>query len=102
MIDYPKPGHFCLTDAGRAAAPEPDMGASLLDGLKQTLSGPQIAALDCLLTKGRRQTRQELCGHLGWNATAGHVNNVLGSMRSMSVIDYPARGEVELEDWVRD
>lgn len=100
LIEYPEPGRFALTEPGANVAPEPDMGVTLLDGLRSTLSGPQKTVLETMLGR-RRQSRHELCEQVGWNPSAGHVNNVLGQMRSMEIIDYPARGEVELQEWVQ-
>ncbi len=100
LIEYPDPGHITLTEAGLNAAPEPDMGATLLEGLRATLSTSQRTVLDALL-RHRRQSRAELSEQVGWDASAGHLKNILGTMRSMQIIDYPASGEVELQEWVQ-
>jgi len=33
---------------------------------------------------------------------AGHFNNILGSLRTMEVVDYPAKGCVQLCSWMLD
>lgn len=99
LIDYPSPGLFTLTEDGRAAAPEPDMGASFHDNLRGTLTGPQKAVFDHLLATGGELTRDELARALGWEPTSGHVKNVLGSMRTLELLDYPSPGIVALQAW---
>lgn len=100
LIEYPEDGRISLTEAGFNAAPEPDMGATLLDGLRAALSAPQRTVLNALLPH-RRQSREELSEKVGWDAAAGHLKNILGAMRSMQIVDYPAKGEVELQEWVK-
>ncbi len=100
LIDYPQPGRFSLTDAGRAVAPEPDMSASFHDSLRGTLTGPQRLVFDHLLETGGDLSREDLARAVGWEPTSGHVKNVLGSMKTLEVIDYPVPGRVELAEWV--
>lgn len=99
LIDYPEPGRFRLTDAGIAEAPDADAGLSFRDQLASTLTGPQRLVFDHLAQAGE-QSREELARALGWEPTSGHVKNVLGSMRTLQVVDYPAPGRVALTDWV--
>lgn len=101
LIDYPVAGHFALTKAGEAAAPAPDMTADFHDRLRSTLSGPQRSAFDALLQTGGPASRENLAAACGWEPTSGHVKNVLGSMRTLEIIDYPAPGMVDLQPWVR-
>jgi hypothetical protein len=100
LIDYPSPGMFALTDEGRAAAPEPDMSASFHDSLRGTLTGPQRAVFDYLLSLDRALSREDLARAMGWEPTSGHVKNVLGSMRTLEIIEYPAPGLVCLQGWI--
>lgn len=101
LIDYPQPGRFRLTEEGAAAAPEPDMGRTLHDSVREVLSGPQRTVFDFLLRNPGSQARDYLARACGWEPTSGHVKNVLGSMRTLEVIDYPVAGEVELQEWLR-
>lgn len=102
LIDYPQSGRFALTDEGFARAPEPDMGASIVDDIRSTLSGPQQLAFDRLLEIGGGPvSRDDLATACGWNATSGHVKNVLGSLRTLQIIDYPMQGYVALQSWVQ-
>ena len=99
LISYPGDSVLALTDQGRAAAPEPDMGASLIDGLRSTLKGTQQSVLDLLLANGRVMTRQDMGRKLGWGA--GHLKNIVGSMSALEIVSYPAEDTVELQDWVQ-
>ena len=101
LILYPQPARFSLTEEGRAAAPEPDMGQTLHDSVREILTGPQRTVFDFLLRNPGAQKRDYLARACGWEPTSGHVKNVLGSMRTLEVIDYPVAGEVELQEWLR-
>jgi hypothetical protein len=101
LISYPQPGRFRLTEEGREAAPEPDMGRTLHDSVREVLSGPQQTVFDFLLRNPGPQKRDYLARACNWEPTSGHVKNVLGSMRTLEIIDYPAVGEVELQEWLR-
>jgi hypothetical protein len=94
-------GHIALTGKGAAAAPEPDMGLTLIDGLRGVLSNPQKQILDYLLKARGAKSRAEIAESVGWDANAGHLRNVIGSMRTLEIIDYPSSGMVELQSWVR-
>lgn len=88
-----------MTAEGEALAPEPDLRQGFRDSLRATLTGPQRQVFDALIELGGRATRIDLVAHLGWSAGSGHIKNVVSSMRTLDVIDYPADGEVALTDW---
>jgi len=96
-----KDGHVALSEAGIAAAPEPDMGLTLVDGLRGVLTNPQKQIFECLLEFGGALARGQIAERVGWDANAGHLKNVIGSMRTLEIIDYPSSGMVELQEWVR-
>lgn len=100
LIDYPSTGSLTLTEAGRAVAPPPDTSITFHDQLRSTLTGPQRIAFDQLLAAGTELTREGLCERVGWEPTSGHVKNVLGSMRTLELVEYPRPGAVVLQDWV--
>lgn len=102
LIDYPSDGTMALTEAGQAAAPEPSTDASLVDAVRAILNGPQRQVFETLLAAKSSMTRDEVAQRCGWAPTSGHVKNVLGSMRSLEVIDYPSQGTVALQAWVQD
>lgn len=93
-------GKLSLTAAGVAAAPDPDMGQTLHDGLRGVLTRPQQTLFDVLWKFKRKMTREALANACGWDPKAGHLRNVIGSMRTLEIIDYPEPGVVALQDWV--
>lgn len=101
LIDYPSSGTIALTSAGRALAPKTDLSAKLHDRVRGSLNGPQRLAFDHLLRARGMISREDLCAALGWEATSGHIKNVLGSMRTLQIVDYPRPGAVSLQPWLR-
>jgi hypothetical protein len=93
-------GRVALTDSGRAAAPEPDMGVTLHDGLRSVLTNPQKQIFETLLSNGAAMSRADIAQACGWAADAGHLRNVIGSMRTIEVIEYPSSGMVAFQEWV--
>jgi hypothetical protein len=100
LVEYPQPNVVRLTEAGAAAAPAPDMGATLHDGIRGILTGPQRAVFDVLVEVGGEMTRDALATRCGWEPTSGHLKNVIGSMKTLELVDYPAPGSVQLQAWV--
>lgn len=99
LIDYPTPGSIALTSTGAAAAPEPDLSQTLIDGVRAALDGPQRQIFDTLLRTGPLP-RGALAAELGWQETSGHLKNVLGSLRTLQIVDYPQPGQIALRNWV--
>jgi hypothetical protein len=66
------------------------MGRTLHDGVREVLSGPQRTVFDFLVRNPGPQKRDYLARACGWEPTSGHVKNVLGSLRTLEVIDYPS------------
>lgn len=101
LIDYPTSGTLTLTDEGHQVAPPPDLSLALHDRVRSTLSGPQRQVFDTIRRAGRQMTRDQICRELNWEPTSGHVKNVLGSMRTLELIDYPRPSVVSLQGWLR-
>lgn len=99
LVSYPAPGRVAMTDAGRKEAPAPALG-DLHEAVRKAMTGPQAAAFDALRRLGET-SREELCAAVGWNPTSGHPKNVLGSMSSLELIEYPRPGYVRLVEWLR-
>lgn len=103
LITYPSPGLVAMTPNGRARAPEPDMSLTVVDGVRAVLSGPQKAVFEVLLPGGDTpMDRASVADAIGWAPTSGHLKNVLGSLSTLQVITYPAKGMVALADWIFD
>jgi hypothetical protein len=104
MIEH-RSGAIALTPAGNAVAPQPDLGVSLVDSIRAALNGPQREVFNALLELGPGGpaviSRDELAERLGWDAAGSHLRNRLSELAAMEIVDYPARGQVALQQWVR-
>jgi hypothetical protein len=104
LIEY-RSDAIALTPAGNAVAPQPDLGVSLVDSIRAALNGPQREVFNGLLELGRGGpavfSREELAERLGWDAAGSHLRNRLSELAAMAIVEYPARGQVALQGWVR-
>ncbi|MCW5697309.1 MAG: ATP-binding protein [Bauldia sp.] len=98
-IDYPASGLVSLTDTGRASAPEAG-GTSVVDRAMSILSGPQQRVLRAVLDARGDITREALGDATGYSPTSGGFGNLLGSLRTLGLIDYPAKGLVTAAEWL--
>lgn len=94
-------GLVALTREGATAAPNSGERGRAFDIVRRSLNGPQQKILDAI-SDGREISRDDLAVATGMSAGSGHFNNVLGSLRTMEVIDYPAKGCVQLCGWMFD
>lgn len=98
-IDYPEPGRVRIANFGREMDMTQEQAAA---SLRQVLSNPQAKIIDALLGISTAAVpRAQLADLTGYSAGSGGFNNLLGSLRTLCLIDYPAPGQVALEDWVR-
>jgi hypothetical protein len=100
LIDYPQQGTVELADAGRAVAAVPDPPASNEDFQERViakLNPSQEKILRVVLERGR-MTRAEVAEATGYEAAGGRFVNLLGSLRTLGLIEYPVQGEVEPRD----
>jgi hypothetical protein len=99
LIDYPAGGVIALTDAGRGAAATPERPpttAELHEALFRRLPGPQVRILQALIEAyPAALDRDHLAEVAGASATSSAYGNNLGALRSLGLIDYPARGQVK-------
>jgi len=102
LVDYPRPGAVALTEAGEIFAPAPQYAittSELHARVLAKLRGPQRRVLEALLARYPTEaTRDEIADEVGYSATSGNFNNILGSLRTLGVIDYPAPGYVRAGD----
>lgn len=98
LIDYPTSGLVALTDEGARVAPT-SAGGSVRDRLGSILSGPQAKIIDAL-AHGEDMSRDALGEATDYSPTSGGFNNLLGSLRSLGLIDYPTKGQVRIEPWI--
>lgn len=98
LIDYPTAGAIALTEQGRARANAPG-DPPTTDALQRMilgkLSGPQGKVLSPLIELyPDGMSRADLGRQSGYQASSGGFNNLLGSLRGLGLIDYPAPGQV--------
>lgn len=101
LVSYPHDGALALTDAGASIAPAPDLEVNVVDRLRSVMSGSQRQAFDIIMSSPRREAvRDEVAAGCGWAPTSGHLKNVLGSLKTLEAITYPADGRVAIATWV--
>lgn len=99
LIRYPTPGQVELTDAGEQVADVPDIEMSD-EGLQQAiyarLDGPERRVLQVLVdVHPRPLAKQEVGERAGYTVgpkIGGTFGNILGRLRSLGLIEYPAPG----------
>lgn len=99
FIDYPSGGGVSLTEAGaRAAAPvdEEPSRTELVSRVLEVLKGEaQRRIFSAIVEAGRDLSREELAEATNYTVN-GHFNNMVGSLRSLGLVEYPTRGGVRL------
>lgn len=99
LVTYPVVGAVSLTPEGEAAAPPPPAGSvsslisGVLAGLHQQIYGE--------LHRHGAITREDLAAALGKEADGGYFARTVGELKTLKIIDYPAKGQVQLSDWAR-
>ncbi len=91
---------IALTDAGRGAAPSPDLALPARTRLAPVLDASQAKVLDALPRDGTAIPRVSVAEASGYDAGGGRFANILGSLRTLGVIHYPDRGLVAAQSWV--
>lgn len=97
LIDYPQPGRVALTADG-IPVPSREDGATLL---MSTLSNPQKKIVGALLDRGTR-SRDDVGADTGYSPSSGGFNNLLGSLRTLGIIGYPAPRSVSMTVWAQE
>lgn len=81
-----------------ATSPAPP--ASHTNGAGDDVSGPQrqlLRALAWWKAMGHHQpSRPQVAGIAGWKITSGHLKNVVGSLRTAGLVEYPTEGRIAL------
>lgn len=101
LIDYPTPGQVALTGEGRSLA-QPDPSPVITDedlhqrirGLK-TITQKKWDILATLIEAyPEPMSKVDLAESVGLSATSGNYANILGSLRTLGLLDYPSPGQV--------
>lgn len=98
-----KPGKetVSLTASGIAAAPEPDMSASVIDSLKEVLTGPQMALLEEIPENGDEITREDACAALQWQQDGSNIKDRISELFRLEIISKPTKETIARQEWVR-
>lgn len=104
LIDYPEPGRLKLTEAGEGKANAPTVSPTreaFHDAVRAKLSGPQWRVLEPAISAYPDSiASDQVAQTAGYSAGSGGFNNLRGSLRTLTLIDYPAPGMVRAGDWL--
>lgn len=96
-IEYPSPGSIRIlapTDGAYTTG-------EARDALLGKLTNPQRKIIDALHASGE-MSKSDLGAATDYSPTSGGFGNILGGLRSLGLIDYPAAGRVALEPWLSE
>lgn len=96
LIDYPSPGHACLTDAGRMSTALPEYPPSL-SGLHESwlsvFSSPQANILRALIAVWPSDmAKTEIAERVGVSFTSSGFTNNLSRLKVAGVVEYSSPG----------
>lgn len=101
-IEYPKNGHIALTDRGWSSANAPTIpttNESLHQMVYDLVTAPQAKILRIIIEHYPGDLERGLpAEQLGIDPKTGSYGNNLGALRTLGVIDYPAKGRVVATD----
>jgi hypothetical protein len=104
LIDYPAPGSVTLTETGTVKAEVPNVALTreaFHEAVRAKLSGPQWRVLEpALAAYPHSITSDDVAQAAGYSAGSGGYNNLRGSLRTLTLIDYPSPGQVRAADWL--
>ena len=100
LVTYPGDRKIRLTKAGAEAAPEPNMGHSIVESLRAILTGPQLKLFDELRAADGPVAKGDLAERVGWSPDSSNIRDRCSELSSMEIIEYPSGGHVQLQDWV--
>lgn len=98
LVDYPAGGGVALTEQGQSVAivDEVPSRSALIEKVTGVLKGDSLKKIfRAVVDAGRDLTRDELAAMTGYTVN-GHFNNMVGSLRSIGVFEYPHGGGVRL------
>jgi len=103
-IDYPAGGRLMLTDVGAALSNIPSVALTrdaFHASVRAKLSAPQVRVLDpALAAYPNPISSAEIADIAGYSASSGGFANLRGSLKTLTLIDYPGPGQVRAADWL--
>lgn len=107
LIEYPRPGVASLSAAGRALASPPEVApttaalhAAIFARLDDTERRVLRAVVDAHPDELDKQTLGESAGYRVGKKLGGKFGIVLGQLRALGLIVYPAPGRVRAAEWL--
>lgn len=104
LVSYPRPGRLALTDEGRKIAPAPDApltNAEIQQRCLSLLSPYQADLVRALIDVYPRDVSRDELGDLAKKqSTSSTFEKYVSSLRSMEILEYPAKGTVKAADWL--
>lgn len=101
MLDYPEPNYVALSEEGKKLAHVEDTDVTSNEVFHRVvlskLSAPEQNVLKPLLEDWREMGKDELAALTPYEPTSGGYKNILGTLRTMGLIDYPRPGMVKAE-----
>jgi hypothetical protein len=98
LIDYPRSGEVCLTEAGTRAASYPAAPPTVADlhaAWLRLLSGPRARILECAIAAYPDSLEKAvLADRAGASVQSSSFLNNVSALRSLRVLDYPEKGFV--------
>ena len=98
LAAYPVAGSIGLTEAGAAAAHRPSTPGSTAElhaRIYDRLTGPQRRVLGTVIAAYPAPIdRDTLAQRSGYSVGTGNFNNLVSALRSLELIEYPAKGRV--------
>lgn len=96
-VDYPQPGFVTLLLDGVDVMSKEEGRNMLLN----KLANPQKKIIAAVVDAGTR-TREEIANDTGYSSGSGGYNNLLGSLRTLGIVDYPQQGSVAMSPWAQE
>jgi hypothetical protein len=89
-----------LTEAGAAAAPEPDLSIPVRQRLAPMLGPSEGKILDAIPIDGTPIERAAVAEATGYEPTGGRFGNLLGRLRTLGLVEYPDAQTVAATPWL--
>jgi hypothetical protein len=102
LVEYPQAGQIALTDAGRALGRDPGLprtDEALHAAVLARLDEPQGRLMRPILAAWpNRISRADVAAEADYDAAGGRFANLIGSLRTLGLIEYPAPGQAKARD----
>lgn len=104
LIDYPQQKRASLTEAGSEKADAPTVAPTreaFHEAVRAKLSAPQWRVLEpAIAAYPDAIAAEQVAAVAGYSAGSGGFNNLRGSLKTLTLIDYPGKGMIRAGDWL--